>query len=95
VGKEEEWVDLVLVAPEVLVGPVAVLVGLEDLAVAKDLKGDVEVLVREVVLEGDQEERVVRRLSDRAGLIDRTWCLTFTSRISIDRREFGGQCSVG
>jgi hypothetical protein len=72
--------------------PVVVLVGLEDLAVAKDLKGDVE--VREVVLEGDLEERVVRRRSDLAGLIDRTWCLTFTSRISIDRREFGGQCSV-
>jgi hypothetical protein len=82
VGKGEEWVDLVLVAPGVLVVPVAVLVGL---AVAKDLKGDVEVVVREVVLEGDLEERVVRRLSDRAGLIDRTWCLTFTSRISIDR----------
>ena len=85
VGKEEEWVDLVLVAPEVLVVPVVVLVGLADLAVAKDLKGDVEVVVREVVLEGDLEERVVRRLSDRAGLIDRTWCLTFTSRICIDR----------
>jgi len=81
-------VDLVLVAPEVLVVPVVVLVGLADLAdlaVAKDLKGDVEVVVREVVLEGDLEERVVRRLSDRAGLIDRTWCLTFTSRICIDR----------
>ena len=77
--------DLVLVAPEVLVVPVVVLVGLADLAVAKDLKGDVEVVVREVVLEGDLEERVVRRLSDRAGLIDRTWCLTFTSRICIDR----------
>ncbi len=60
---------MVLVAPEVLVVPV---VGLADLAVAKDLKGDVEVVVREVVLEGDLEERVVRRLSDRAGLIDRT-----------------------
>jgi hypothetical protein len=72
VGKEEEWVDLVLVAPGVLVVPVAVLVGLEDLAVAKDLKGDVEVVVREVVLEGDLEEKVVRRLSDRAVLIDRT-----------------------
>jgi hypothetical protein len=92
VGKEEEWVDLVLAAQEGLVVPVVVLVGLEDLAVAKDLKGDVE--VREVVLEGDLEERVVRRRSDLAGLIDRTWCLTFTSRISIDRREFGGQCSV-
>jgi hypothetical protein len=92
VGKEEEWVDLVLAAPEGLVVPVVVLVGLEDPAVAKDLKGDVE--VREVVLEGDLEERVVRRRSDLAGLIDRTWCLTFTSRISIDRREFGGQCSV-
>ena len=64
--------DLVLVAPGVLVVPVAVLVGLEDLAVAKDLKGDVEVVVREVVLEGDLEEKVVRRLSDRAVLIDRT-----------------------
>ena len=85
--------DLVLAAQEGLVVPVVVLVGLEDLAVAKDLKGDVE--VREVVLEGDLEERVVRRRSDLAGLIDRTWCLTFTSRISIDRREFGGQCSVG
>ena len=84
--------DLVLAAQEGLVVPVVVLVGLEDLAVAKDLKGDVE--VREVVLEGDLEERVVRRRSDLAGLIDRTWCLTFTSRISIDRREFGGQCSV-
>ena len=85
--------DLVLAAQEGLVVPVVVLVGLEDLAVAKDLKGDVE--VREVVLEGGLEERVVRRRSDLAGLIDRTWCLTFTSRISIDRREFGGQCSVG